>query len=306
MKIGYPCINHSIGKKTISTFRLRSYSEAKVKQSIDYNLRCLFEILQYNIKQGLYFFRISSDIIPFASHPIFQFQWKRLFAKQLLQLGRLIKENDIRISMHPDQFVLLNSPNRSIIDNSIKELDYQSDFLDELGLDYSAKIQIHVGGVYQDKEESIKRFIETYETLLSNKIKSRLVIENDDYRFDLFDCLRINKKIGIPIILDSFHNECLGQIHLRNAIMMAAATWDKRDGILMLDYSHQEPNSRKGKHSSSLHPDLFAKFLSITKGLNFDIMLEIKDKEKSALQAKSLVDRMRKNDYAFIFNPKNI
>jgi UV DNA damage endonuclease len=293
MKIGYPCINHSIGKKTISTFRLQSYSEAKVKQCIEYNLNCLLEILHYNIDHGLYFFRISSDIIPFASHPIFQIQWKDCFSRQLNELGHLIKENDIRISMHPDQFVLLNSPNPSIINNSIKELDYQSGFLDELDLESTAKIQIHVGGVYQNKEESIKRFIETYKSSLSNKIKSRLVIENDDYRFDLFDCLRISKEIGIPVILDIFHNECLGQIPVRDAINFAAETWQDGDGTLMIDYSHQEPNSRKGKHSNTLNPDLFEKFICNTKGMDFDIMLEIKDKEKSAIQAKLLLERIK-------------
>ena len=293
MKIGYPCINHSIGKKTISTFRLRSYSEAKVKQCIEYNLNCLLEILHYNINHGLYFFRISSDIIPFASHPIFQFQWKDCFSKRLNELGNLIKENGIRISMHPDQFVLLNSYIPSIINNSIKELDYQSGFLDELGLDCTAKIQIHIGGVYENKEESIKRFIETYKTSLSNKIKSRLVIENDDYRFDLFDCLRISKEIGIPVILDIFHNDCLGQIQVRDAIKFAAETWQNVDGILMIDYSHQEPNSRKGKHSNTLNLDLFEKFISNTNGIDFDLMLEVKDKEKSAIKAKLLADRMK-------------
>lgn len=293
MKIGYPCINQSIGKKSISTLRLRSYSEAKVKECIEYNLNCLHEILCYNVDHGLYFFRISSDIIPFASHPIFQFQWKDIFSKQLNQLGHLIKENDIRITMHPDQFVLINSPNPSIIDNSIKELDYQSGFLDELGLGSTAKIQIHVGGVYQNKEESIKRFIKTYTTSLSNKIKSRLVIENDDFRFDLMDCLRINKEIGIPVIFDTLHNECLGQIQVGDAIKLAAQTWNREDGILMVDYSHQEPNSRKGKHSNTLNHDLFEKFISNTKGLDFDIMLEIKDKEKSATQARLLLDRIK-------------
>jgi UV DNA damage endonuclease len=265
MKIGYPCINQSIGKKSISTLRLRSYSEAKVKECIEYNLNCLHEILCYNIDHGLYFFRISSDIIPFASHPIFQFQWKDIFSKQLNRL----------------------------IDNSIKELDYQSGFLDELGLGSTAKIQIHVGGVYQNKEESIKRFIKTYTTSLSNKIKSRLVIENDDFRFDLMDCLRINKEIGIPVIFDTLHNECLGQIQVGDAIKLAAQTWNREDGILMVDYSHQEPNSRKGKHSNTLNHDLFEKFISNTKGWDFDIMLEIKDKEKSATQARLLLDRIK-------------
>ena len=135
--------------------------------------------------------------------------------------------------MHPDQFVLINSPNPSIIDNSIKELDYQSGFLDELGLGSTAKIQIHVGGVYQNKEESIKRFIKTYTTSLSNKIKSRLVIENDDFRFDLMDCLMINKEIGIPVIFDTIHNEWLGQIQVGNPIKLAAQTWKREDRIIM-------------------------------------------------------------------------
>lgn len=295
MKIGYPCINQSIGKKTISTFRLSSYSESKLRQSIEYNLNNLYEILQYNIDHGLYFFRISSDIIPFASHPIFCFQWKDFFAKKILQIGQLIKENEIRISMHPDQFVLLNSPNPSIIDNSIRELEYQSSFLDELGLNNSAKLQIHVGGVYQNKEESVKRFIRTYKKLLPDRVKSRLVIENDDFRYDLTDCLRINEEIGIPIILDVFHNECRGQFPLRKAIALAGKTWKKDDGVLMLDYSHQQINSRKGKHTYSLDHDLFKQFLIATKGLDFDVMLEIKDKEKSAIRAKLILDQINLN-----------
>ena len=292
MKIGYPCINQSIGKKTISTFRLSSYSETKVKQSIEYNLNSLYEILNFNIGQGLHFFRISSDIIPFASHPIFQFHWKKCFARELFQIGKLIKKHEIRISMHPDQFVLLNSPNPSIVGNSIRELDYQSGFLDSLGLDNTAKVQIHVGGIYKNKEESIARFIKTYKNLLPNKIKSRLVIENDDFRYDMRDCVRINDEIDIPIIFDVFHNECMGQIPLRNVIKLAAETWQETDGVLMLDYSHQQPYSRKGRHIDSLDPNLFEQFLKDAKDLDFDIMLEIKDKEKSAIRAKLILDRV--------------
>ena len=100
-------------------------------------------------------------------------------------------------------------------------------------------------------------------------------------------------EIGIPVILDIFHNDCLGQIQVRDAIKFPAETWQNVDGILMIDYSHQEPNSRKGKHSNSLNIDLFEKFISNTNGIDFDLMLEVKDKEKSAIQAKLLVDRMR-------------
>ena len=101
MKIGYPCINHSIGKKTISTFRLSSYTEEKFIQCVNYNLATLVEILKFNVANNFMFFRISSDIIPFASHPICKFDWKEYFKLDLIKIGQLIKDQNIRISMHP-------------------------------------------------------------------------------------------------------------------------------------------------------------------------------------------------------------
>lgn len=140
MKIGYPCINYSIGKKTVSTFRLSSYSQERLIQSINYNLATLIEILRFNIDNNFMFFRISSDIIPFASHPICKFDWKDYFKSELIQIGQLIKKHNIRISMHPDQFVLINAKNKDIVTTSIKELEYHTDLLGLMGFDHSAKI----------------------------------------------------------------------------------------------------------------------------------------------------------------------
>ncbi len=170
MKIGYPCINYSIGKKTVSTFRLSSYSEERLIQCINYNLLTLIEI-RFNIDNDFMFFRISSDIIPFASHPICKFDWKDYFKSDFIQIGQLIKKHDIRISMHPDQFVLINAKNQDIVTNSIKELEYHTVLLDLMGLDQSAKVQIHIGGIYGNKERSKKQFIANYKNLLSEEIK---------------------------------------------------------------------------------------------------------------------------------------
>lgn len=71
----------------------------------------------------------------------------------------------MRISMHPDHFVLINSPNEDIQEKSVAELKYHCDFLDALGLDSSHKIQIHVGGVYGDKPTATQRFIDRYKQL---------------------------------------------------------------------------------------------------------------------------------------------
>lgn len=83
MKLGYPCINQSIGCKANSTFRLASYSNENLLAKISNNLNCLVQILEYNVKNGFFFFRISSDLIPFASHPIVQVSWAKHFAKRI-------------------------------------------------------------------------------------------------------------------------------------------------------------------------------------------------------------------------------
>jgi UV DNA damage endonuclease len=103
MRIGYPCINNSIPRNATSTFRLASYSESRMIQTVKDNLIHLNEILKYNVKNNLLFFRIRSDLVPFASHPICKFEWYKLFQSELLEIGDYIKKNNSRISMHPDQ-----------------------------------------------------------------------------------------------------------------------------------------------------------------------------------------------------------
>ncbi|MEM4219060.1 MAG: UV DNA damage repair endonuclease UvsE [Candidatus Micrarchaeia archaeon] len=289
MKIGYPCINNSIGCTANSTFRLANYSEENMKEKISNNLSCLKKILEYNVKNGLLFFRISSDIVPFASHPICKFNWQKYFSKEFKEIGKYIKENDIRISMHPDQFVLINAKDKRIIESSIRELNYHCDVLDLMGLDSTAKVQIHVGGVYGNKEESIKRFIENYKKL-PNKIKKRLVIENDERNYSLKDCVAIYQETGIPVLFDSFHHLCLNNGETRReGVEIAMDTWKEKDGVLMTDYSSQEKNAKIGTHAKHIDIEDFKRYIEETKNLDFDIMLEIKDKEKSALKAKKLI-----------------
>jgi len=285
MKIGYPCINGGIGCSTNSTFRLASYSEERLIQKVENNLNCLFKILQYNVHNSFYFFRMSSDLVPFASHPVCTFDWAGHFREELRKIGRFIREHNIRISMHPDQFVIINALKNDVVERSVKELEYHCTVLDNMGLDRTAKIQIHVGGVYGDKASAIDRFVETYNSL-PKLLKNRLVIENDDRSYSLMDCLAVHEKIGIPILFDVFHHQCLknGET-LRQGLELSALTWKELDGIPMVDYSSQQRGQRSGSHAKTLNIGDFKKFLQKTKGLDFDLMLEIKDKEISASKA---------------------
>ncbi len=291
MKIGYPCINTGIGCTTNSTFRLASFSELRFLETVKKNLSCLSRILEFNLENGFLFFRISSDLIPFASHPVCTVKWQEIFKKEFRQIGRFIMRNKMRISMHPDQFVLLNSPKEDVVERSIAELEYHCEALDLMGLGSDAKVQIHVGGVYGDKESAVGRFYDSYSSLPA-LIRKRLVIENDDRLYSLKDSVGISKKTGVPIIFDSFHHECLncGESR-RDALLLAKKTWKAKDGIPMTDYSSQQNGGRMGKHSQSIDIRHFKKYIRETEGLDFDIMLEIKDKEKSAKKALKIIQK---------------
>jgi UV DNA damage endonuclease len=294
MKIGYPCINRGIGCTANSTFRLASYSEERLIQKVENNLDCLFQILQYNVQNGFYFFRISSDLVPFASHPVCTFDWAGHFRGQFRKVGEFIKEHNIRISMHPDQFVVINALKDDVVERSVWELEYHCIVLDKMALDSTAKIQIHVGGVYGDKRSAINKFIERYSSL-SKSLKSRLVIENDDRSYSLEDCVSVHERIKIPILFDAFHHQCLNNGEtLRQGLQLSASTWQESDGIPMVDYSSQQRGQRPGSHAKTLNMANFKNFLHATRGLDFDLMLEIKDKETSGLKALEILKEFRK------------
>jgi UV DNA damage endonuclease len=292
MKIGYPCLNRSIGCTSSRTFRLRSYSPPRLVETVRGNLLCLHRILEFNQKNGLLFFRITSDLVPFASHPVCAVPWPETFAAEFAAIGAFIKGNGMRISMHPDQFTLINSPDPEIFRRSAAELNYHARVLDLLGLDLTAKIQIHGGGVYGDKAKSLDRFCSRFERL-AQSVRRRLVVENDDRQYSVADCLAINRRTEIPVLFDSFHHQLnRNGEDPAEALLLAAATWGKRDGLPMVDYSSQKNGERSGSHAESIDLRDFAAFIATAGGLDFDIMLEIKDKEKSALRARRFLAKM--------------
>ncbi|RZL13164.1 MAG: UV DNA damage repair endonuclease UvsE, partial [Hymenobacter sp.] len=243
MKIGYPCVNETLPCSAARTFRLASYTPERVEETVAANLACLRQILEWNVAHGLQFFRMGSDIVPFGSHEVNTFPWRERFTADFKAIGDYVKQHGLRISFHPDQFVVLNSPDPGIVGRSVAELVYQGSMLDLMGLDSTAKLQIHAGGAYGDKGTALARWVETFHTLVPEAVKVRLVVENDDRLYSLRECLSLHDETGVPILFDNFHHECLNHGEpMREALRLAAATWHPtRDGVLMMDYSSQAP-----------------------------------------------------------------
>lgn len=288
MRIGYPCINRSIGCTANHTFRLASYSDERLLATVDANLACLERVLSWNVARGLLGFRIGSGLVPFASHPACTTPWRERFADRFAGIGAFARRHALRISMHPDQFNLLNAQDPAIVERTVAELAYHAEVLDLFGLGPDAKIQVHVGGVYGDRANSMARFVATYGTL-DPRLRRRLVIENDDNRYTAGDCLAVSGACGVPVVLDVFHHAVFGDGRSIGPLLDdVAATWSPADGLPMVDYASQAPGRRRGSHASSIDDADFGRFLAASAGRDLDLMLEIKDKEASALRAVAL------------------
>jgi UV DNA damage endonuclease len=289
MRIGYVGQNLSLDCTPASTFRLASYSAERLRTTVASNLACMERVLEYNAEHGLLYYRITSDLVPFASHEVCDFDWQTEFAGELARLGAFVREHGMRVAMHPGQYILIGSPDEGTFRRSVAELVYHAQVLDLMGMDTSAKLQIHVGGVYGDKAASSARFVERCAGLPPAVLR-RLAIENDERLYGVADCVKISEAAGIPIIFDDFHFRLKDDgLPYAEAVALVRATWGAADGVPLVDYSSQQPDKRFGSHATTLDDADFLGFLERIGTEDADVMLEIKDKNLSAVRALALM-----------------
>ncbi len=284
IRIGYACINTRLPSPN-RTCRLKNASPERIIDLGRQNLGALLDILRWNRDHGIRVFRISSETVPFGSHEVNRGDWPETLRPELDRIGRFVRDNGMRVSMHPGQFTVLNSPRRTVVDNAVAELVYHARLLDELGVDPAHKIILHVGGVYGDRDAAVRRF-ETVHAGLPDAVKRRLVVENDEKSYTAEAAVSIAESLSIPMIFDAFHHACLPSFQgrsLRWIIGRAARTWTERDGRPKIHYSDQWPGKPAGAHSAGVDLDAFRTFYTGIRDLDLDIMLEVKDKERSVL-----------------------
>jgi UV DNA damage endonuclease len=291
-RIGYASLCIGCKCEGFKSLRKENANDENLKKIIKDNLSNLESIIDYNIEMNIKFFRISSDIIPFGSSDYNNLEWWNLFNSDLKRIGRKIIESNMRVSMHPGQYTVLNSPKDDVVNNSIKDLSYHNRFLDSLGLDYSSKIILHIGGVYSNKVESMNRFCENFHKLEAG-IKKRLIIENDDKLYNIKDVLDISNIIEIPVVFDNLHhniNKASDDKCEIEWIKEAIKTWSIEDGKPKMHFSLQAKDKKIGAHSSTINLYDFEEFYLKIKDISLDIMLEVKDKNLSCIKCNNLVN----------------
>ncbi|MEA5018486.1 MAG: UV DNA damage repair endonuclease UvsE [Erysipelotrichaceae bacterium] len=287
MNIGYACLTIGVLDTTMKKCLLKNANHDTLLSVIKNNLRSLENMLIYNSENNIHMFRISSDLIPFGSDKkVNQIDWINHFATELDNLKNLIKKNNIRISMHPGQYTVLNAQDKNIVDRAIADLEYHSLVLSALGTDNSCKIILHIGGIYNDKEAAMNRFIDNFNTL-STDVKNRLVIENDDRSYNISDVLTISQRTNIPVVYDNLHNELNPfdrTLSDEYWIKQCSTTWRKQDGKQKIHYSQKNQNKKQGSHSNTININEFLRFYKSIASIDLDIMLEVKDKNISAVK----------------------
>lgn len=285
MAIGYACLVVGVPGTELSRCTVKTATKEKLRTVIKRNLNALDQIMEYNQKNGIHLFRISSDIIPFGSHPVNQLNWWEEYKEELAALGEKIRAYEIRVSMHPGQYTVLNSPNEDVVERAIQDLIYHDRFLHVLGMDKTSKLVLHIGGVYADKISASSRFVMNF-ARLPESVRARLILENDDKNYTIEEVLAIAHQTGSPVVFDNLHHaihppaQCCSD---REWMLACRQTWKEADGKPKIHYSQQEPGANVGAHSQSICLQEFADYYAMVPP-ETDIMLEVKDKNLSAVR----------------------
>ena len=286
MSIGYACLVVGVPETNMRKVIKKNATEEKLNEVTLHNLLALEKMIDYNIENDIKLYRISSDVIPFGSSPVNSLPWWDIFKEDFERIGRKIAESGMRVSFHPGQYTVLNSPTEETVARAVEDLEYHNRVLKCLGVNNEHKIVLHIGGVYEDKEVASQRFIDNFQKL-DTAIKQRLIIENDDRLYTIEDVLSIAKKIHIPVVYDNLHHAVNPSGNLGSDaewILEAGKTWKEEDGKQKIHYSQQALDKRSGAHTATIYLTPFMDFYNSLYDQTIDIMLEVKDKNVSAMK----------------------
>lgn len=283
----------------------RSQSSPHLRVSLAY----LAAILDYLDGASIAVYRMSSDLAPYITHPdLPQFHGQiEECEPELRAIGARARASGLRLSFHPSQFILLNSPDQALVTKSAADLAAQARILDTMGLGPEAVVVTHVGGVYGDYESGRERWVRAWEAL-PETTRRRLVLENDDTRYGVADVLWIHERTGVPLVFDYLHHWCLDRagIDQHEALAACLHTWPR--GVTpKIHFSSPRTEMRlverksraTGKaeqvqaapiwsgHADYLNPFEFIAFMRGAAALpDFDVMLESKLKDLALLRLR--------------------
>ena len=297
IRLGYACITNCLDSTSSSPYTYGEYLKygdmEKLDRVIVSNLKSLEEIIYYNIKNNIHFYRMSSKIIPLATKSDVKFDYIDKYKSYYDKIGKMISDYDMRVDFHPDQFCVLNSVKSDVVSASIDILKYHYSLLEALGIKNKILV-LHVGSNSFGKDNSIRRFINNFNKL-PNYLKKCIAIENDDKVFNVNDVLEISKNTGVPVILDYHHHLCNKSDFSFEDIFNSFNNMKVK-----MHFSSSKNKKDFRSHNDYINGDDFIDFIKILKKYDrdVDIMIEAKCKDDSLFRLVRYIKY--KTDYKFI------
>lgn len=306
IRLGYVSISKCLDETCSHTISYTNYLKEENKQDklnniILKNLKTLENIIDYNIKNNIHFYRISSNLIPLATKKDVIFDYLTPYKRIYENIGKKINNHNIRVDFHPDEFCVINSVKKEVLENTFEILKYHYNLLDIMQIKNKVLI-VHIGSNVFGKEKSITRFINTFNKL-PKYIKECLAIENDDKIFNIKDTIELCEKINCPMVLDYHHHICNNDnLDIIQYYERIFNTWKKINPKIHFSSPKNKTKKDIRSHHDYINVDDFIIFLEQIKHLNYniDIMLEAKAKDDALFR---LIRSLKyKTDYNFIDN----
>lgn len=286
VRLGYVALSKALDDVTTSStitytnYINKNYNTSKLLEITKNNLDSLYEIIKYNIKNNFHFYRLTSKLVPLATHDKVDFDYITPLLDEYKKIGKLINDNNIRVDTHPDQYAVLNSMDSKIVKNTVEILEYHYKIMDAIGIKDKIII-LHVGSSACGKKASITRFINNFNKL-PDHIKKCIAVENDDKVYNIKDVLELCHKINVPMVLDYHHFICNNEKEdINDYLKEIIDTWDGK--LPKMHFSSPKSKLKKefGSHSDYINKECFIKFINILKkqDKDVDIMLEAKAKD---------------------------
>lgn len=286
VRLGYVALSKSLDDVTTSStitytnYINKNYNTSKLLEITKNNLDSLYEIIKYNVKNNFHFYRLTSKLVPLATHDKVDFDYITPLLDEYKKIGKLINGNNIRVDTHPDQYAVLNSMDSKIVKNTVEILEYHYKIMDAIGIKDKIII-LHVGSSACGKKASITRFINNFNKL-PDHIKKCVAVENDDKVYNIKDVLELCHKINVPMVLDYHHFICNNEKEdINDYLKEIIDTWDGKLPKMHFSSSKSKLKKEFRSHSDYINKECFIKFINILKkqDKDIDIMLEAKAKD---------------------------
>ncbi|TLS36737.1 UV DNA damage repair endonuclease UvsE [Pseudalkalibacillus caeni] len=276
--------------KTLTFTRWKQLSPEERKEKLytatDTNLTNTLRALYYNIAHGIQVYRMSSSIVPLATHPEVKWDFLTPFEDKFKEIGDLVKKHKLRVSFHPNQFTLFTSQKSHVTENAIIDMVYHYQMLEAMGIEKQATINIHVGGVYGDKQTALERFDQNF-VKLDTAVREQVTLENDDKTYTVMETLDVCERHGVPFVLDYHHYKAnTGDEGLEGILPRVYKTWEKSSFQPKFHLSSPKSEKAYRSHADYVDAEFAMPFIKLLQshGEDADIMIEAKAKDKAALK----------------------